>query len=349
MMQYSASSRFLRRRLSPMSVAAVIGATGFVGSHIVNHLLSKGYSVRCSTRSVDAAQWLKRIPNASSDKVSLHPLSLTSSGPSDEAQMDSMLRGPVSSVFFCAGFETQAPETIDFMVNNALATIRAARRNEVQTVVITSSGGSTNPPGLPSDTMKSEILHWSDPEQQKSANKWSPAAKTLMEINSLLDVGRNQQNEIVDADKAKASPRLVIMNPNLILGPQLQPGEVKGNSLPWIVKILKKESMAEQIPNDSMSVIDVRDLVALHVAAAEKSDASGRYWGVNKSFKWEEILTTFQKVLPSYTPPPRFEGEAKLETQFDHTRKESLGVPLRSLEETLQDLVAFMQERKVID
>lgn len=89
------------------------------------------------------------------------------------------------------------------------------------------------------------------------------------------------------------------MNPNLILGPQLQSGSVKGNSLPWIKKILTKETMAEMIPNDSMSIIDVRDLAALHVAAAENTEASGRYFGVNKSFEWREILSTFQVIFLS--------------------------------------------------
>lgn len=95
------------------------------------------------------------------------------------------------------------------MVNNALATIEACKSEKVPVVVLTSSGGSTNPPGITNETPKNEIIHWSDPEAQLAANKFSPAAKTLMEINALKAVGRNQQNEIVDNSVASISPRLV--------------------------------------------------------------------------------------------------------------------------------------------
>ena len=103
--------------------------------------------------------------------------------------------------------------------------------------------------------------------------------------------------------------------------------------------------MSESIPNDSMSIIDVRDLASLHVACAETGEASGRYFGVNRSWHWEDILSTLSKVHPGYRPPVRFEGVSATPTQFDFTRRDSLGVSLRSLEDTLGDLVSFFIER----
>ena len=166
-----------------------------------------------------------------------------------------------------------------------------------------------------------------------------------MELNSLSEYGRNSKNEVVDNKKAEGSPRLCIMNPNLILGPQLHPGPISGNSLPWIVSILKGEKMNSEIPNDSMSIIDVRDLAALHVACATDKTASGRYFGVNKSFPWEEILSGFEAAYPSYKKPKRFEGRSAVPTQFDFSRRDSLGLRLRSLDRTLADLVNFLSEK----
>jgi len=335
--------------LLEMKIASVIGATGFVGSAIVRTLCGRGYTVRCSSRNPAEAAWLKDLA-PSPEMIEICELNLSNGEPSAPVfdQMKEMMKDS-TGVFFCAGFEKQEQATIDYMTSNALATIRAARESKVGCVVLTSSGGSTNPPGLTNEIPKNEIIHWSDPDAQVAANKFSPAAKTLMELRSLEEVGRNKANEIVNVELARNSPRLIIMNPNLILGPQAQPGPVKGNSLPWIVKILKKESMSEKIPNDSMSIIDVRDLAELHVSAMEKEDASGRYFGVNKSFTWEEILSTFEQVYPKYTMPPRFEGEAAVPTQFDHTRKKTLNVELRDLRTTLQDLVAFLVERQQIE
>ena len=133
-------------------------------------------------------------------------------------------------------------------------------------MVLTSSGGSTNPPGHKNEVPKHELHSWSDPDVQQQNGRFSPAAKTLMEIASLAAVGRNQQNEVVDPERASKAPRLCIMNPNLILGAALKPGRVTGNSLPWVAKILRGESMNEKVPNDSMSIVDVRDLAMLHVA-----------------------------------------------------------------------------------
>eukprot|EP00536_Pseudo-nitzschia_multiseries_P002781 jgi/Psemu1/184268/e_gw1.38.26.1 len=106
-----------------------------------------------------------------------------------------------------------------------------------------------------------------------------------------------------------------------------------------------------------MSIIDVRDLAELHVAAALNPEASGRYFGVNRSFSWREILGAFAEATATstspyrYVPPPLKPGEdyeSAIATQFDHTRKNSLGVTLRPLEETLRDLVEFFVSKGAI-
>ena len=55
-------------------------------------------------------------------------------------------------------------------------------------------------------------------------------------------------------------------------------------------------------------------------------------------------------MYPTYKQkiPPRFEGESATPTQFDNSRRDSLGVKLRPLKETLKDLVDFLIERKLL-
>lgn len=57
--------------------------------------------------------------------------------------------------------------------------------------------------------IKDEINSWSNPDVQKERGKFSPAAKTLMELAALEFVGRNKRNEIIDKEKASNSPRFV--------------------------------------------------------------------------------------------------------------------------------------------
>lgn len=41
--------------------ALVTGASGFIGSHLVEHLLGRGYSVRCLLRKTSSTEWLKGL------------------------------------------------------------------------------------------------------------------------------------------------------------------------------------------------------------------------------------------------------------------------------------------------
>ena len=98
----------------------------------------------------------------------------------DSNPLDALVAG-CKGVFMCAGYEKQEPETIDFMVNAGLAVMSAASKNAAvaQTcVVLTSSTGSTNPPGAPSDAIKNEIDFLSDPEVQRQAFFWTFRKKT---------------------------------------------------------------------------------------------------------------------------------------------------------------------------
>eukprot|EP00397_Hematodinium_sp_SG-2012_P041290 GEMP01045435.1.p1 GENE.GEMP01045435.1~~GEMP01045435.1.p1 ORF type:complete len:335 (-),score=76.61 GEMP01045435.1:581-1585(-) len=321
----------------------VVGASGYVGSHVTCALLDRGYRVRGTMRDTSKVGITNSLMCMHADaKNNLELRSLVMAEEALQPAVWDALCAGVDAAFFCAGFEHQDKSTIDFMVNNTASLMQAAKRSSLSTIVLTSSGGSTNPPNLPPNTPKNEIEHWSDPDLQIKNDRFSPAAKTLMELNAFKEVGRNARNEVVNACEGHV-PRLCIMNPNLILGPDLR-SETQGNSLPWLAKILRGETMHE-IPNDSMSVIDVRDLAALHVACYERPSASGRYFGVDKSYPWEEILACFKELYPAYNMPSKDWMERKPVTLFDHARKESLGVPLRPLTETVRDLIAFFKAR----
>eukprot|EP00092_Neocalanus_flemingeri_P023617 GFUD01025614.1.p1 GENE.GFUD01025614.1~~GFUD01025614.1.p1 ORF type:complete len:344 (-),score=111.90 GFUD01025614.1:127-1158(-) len=325
----------------------VVGCTGFVGSQVTKALLKRGFSVRGACRNTGEARetfadsWICRTDQS----LELAELSFPVDGtPVADEVLDKLVEDVVG-VFMCAGHENQEPATIDFMVNAALSILKAAKKakNNI-TVVLTSSTGSTNLPEAAAGALKNETDFWSDPAKQQAAGKYSPAAKTLMEIKALEFVGRNKENQIVDQAEASSAPRLCIINPSLILGRRLQPGELKGNGLPWFARIIKGEAMTKEIPNDSMSIISVSDLALLHVACLEDTTASGRYFGVVQSWCWEDILSAVKKQVPEYQIPQKNFSDSKPVTKFDNSRRDALLLAAFGEEFKLKDLDAILEE-----
>ena len=147
------------------------------------------------------------------------------------------------------------------------------------------------------------------------------------------------------------------MNPSLILAPQLKPGEITGNGLPWFARITTGDAMNQQIPNDSMSIIHCEDLASLNVLCAfpkidenNPEPPSGRYFGVNQSWSWEDILNAIKSRRPSYTMPPKnFEIQNPV-TKFDNTRRDQLGLKtMKSLNEILDDTITYLEMKGVIN
>ena len=311
----------------------VIGISGYVGSHVAAELLNQGYSVNGTLRDPEGphANWINRelVPLAKEgQRLQLFPAELH-----DQASLETAMAG-CTGVIMCAGVETQVPETITLMVAAAENALNAVLRLGIQRAVFTSSTGSTNPPeGEP--PQKIETVHWSDSDQQISVGKYSPAAKTLMEKKAL---------EMMEANPGL---RVSIMNPSMIAGPVFQ--DEPASVLNFVSTILKKERMADAIPNGSMSMISVNDLAKLHIAALEQETASGRYFALKQSWHWKDILDAFGRLQPDYTPPEwPADAEPVTPTGFDFTRRDSLGVELKDLDEILGGVIDELKRRNML-
>lgn len=312
----------------------VIGVSGFVGSHVAAELLSRGISVNGTLRAprAPANRWLiDRVAPIAENNATL---TLRAADLNDPVSLKDAMAG-CSGVVMCAGIEEQAPSTIDLMVGAAHHVLDAATELGIARAVFTSSTGSTNPPqGEP--TIKNEVDHWSDPDAQIAAGKFSPAAKTLMDRTALA-----RMSESGDA------LRVSVINPSMIAGPAFQPEPVA--SLRAFHAIIEGRRMGDAIPNGSMSMIDVRDLAKLHVNALVSPTASGRYFGVKASWHWREILASLQRALPGYAPPlwPT-QLEPVRPTQFDLTRQATLGVALRDLDAITAGVIDELRARDLI-
>lgn len=176
------------------------------------------------TRTTIVSDIYEHVVNAETGAVST-----TNSKTADTLEALFPLLANTSGAVFCIGFEHQTVATINFMVGSALTLLAGVARvvaagppvDRTRTsrypVVLTSSTGSTNKPGADATVPKSELTAWSDPDTQLKNKRFSPCAKTLMEIEALRFCGRDQQNQLVRRGGGGCAPgegiRLSIINP----------------------------------------------------------------------------------------------------------------------------------------
>ena len=335
----------------------IIGSTGYVGSHVTKAFLLAGYTVRATSRDVKGTEaWLPNIVNNASITIHALDIDAQNGGFACKNALEKLLEG-VSVVCFCAGTEKQDESTIKFMSNTVEELVSTTQKvlcvagaSKKPCVIIASSTGSTNKPDADPAEPKSEITAWSDKEKQIANGRFSPAAKTIMETAALNLCGIGTDNSIIDQAVYDASPRLCIVNFSLILGSQLRPGEISAPGLKWFKSICQGQKMNEQIPNDSMSCIHTEDVGKLFVACAKNDKAQHRYFGVNKSFTWERILTEVSHVMKAYELPPKnYEEEAPV-TSFDKSRQQELltgagvGADLIDLPKMVLDAIQYFEK-----
>jgi hypothetical protein len=86
-------------------------------------------------------------------------------------------------------------------------------------------------------------------------------------------------------------------------------------------------------------------LADLFLAAYEKADARGRYFGVYGSWHWQDIYSELKRILPDMQMPLPITDSAERPTQFDFTRRNSLAVPFRDIQTCLRETVEWIQSK----
>jgi len=307
---------------------AVTGANGFIGSQIVNLLLRKGYKVRGTVQYHEPklVNFLKLLPNAAKN-LTLHEKDIV------DGCFDDVFQG-CDCVFHTASptlkhqREMKEPH-VDMYDHARFGTanvLESCKKNGVGTVVITSSMCSAIPKtNAPSGGLKAKIYedHWANPDFLKKKGSHYAASKTLAEKDAVKS--------------AKDSPiRLVRICPSFTIGPMLQP--TVNSSMERFARICAGIHH-EQIPNRSISFVDVRDTAAHHVAAYEKGkEVHGRYFSTTESWHWTRVYDALKVLNPQMKCPKPLPDGIRRERvrEYSTSRMKSLGVTERSLFQVLE-------------
>lgn len=329
----------------------VSGATGYIAQHIVKQLISKGYHVVGTVRSVAKGELLKKNVGSENFSYEIVP-DIQIEGAFDDA----LKKHPEVTVFLHTAspfhFKTDNPEK-DLLIpavngtKNALAAIKTYAP-QVKKVVITSSNAAVSPangddlPVINEDTWND--ITWE--EAKETPFHGYRGSKTFAEKAAWEFIREEKPNFVLST-----------VNPVLVFGPQAFDNEVKHelNTSAERVNSLIKLKPDDEVPSGLGSYVDVRDVAKAHLVAFENQDAEGqRLLLANGRFFNQEILDILNEniksldgKIPKGSPGVYPETKFWLNVNNDRTRK-LLGFELTSLKKTVVDTAEQVLEVNVI-
>uniref|UniRef100_A0A2C9U015 NAD-dependent epimerase/dehydratase domain-containing protein n=1 Tax=Manihot esculenta TaxID=3983 RepID=A0A2C9U015_MANES len=309
----------------------VTGAGGYLGSWVVQLLLSKGYSVHGTVREPADAKYahLSKLEKAS-DNLKLFKADLL-----DYNSLYSAVEG-CSGVFHVASpvpsitVPNPEVELMDPAVKGTLNVLEVCAQVKVKRVVVVSSGAAVSMnPSWPKGKVMDESC-WSNEEYCTSTKNWYCLSKTKAESQAF--------------EYAKQSGLdVVTVCPTLIWGPILQ-STVNASSMA-LIKLLKGY---ETVENKFRLVVDVRDVAEALLLAYEKPEAEGRYICSAHAVWTKDLVEKLRSIYPGFNYPKNF-SEGGEEQKLSSEKLKRLGWRYRTLEETLIDSVERYHKTEILD
>jgi dihydroflavonol-4-reductase len=320
----------------------VTGGTGFVGSHVVRALVAQGRSVRCLARLESRRDNLEGLP-----------VEIVSGDLADAASLARALSGVHTLYHVAADYRLWAKDPQELYRANAGGTeniLAAAAAAGVSRVVYTSSVAAL---GLKDDG--------------SPGDEATPVARER--IIGHYKKSKYDAERVAEKWAARGLP-VVIVNPSTPIGER----DIKPTPTGQLIVDFLNRRLPAYV-DTGLNLIDVRDVAAGHLAAAERGRPGERYILGNRNMTLKEILDVLAAVtglpapglrLPHWIPlsaaavatgvarvtgrPPRVSLESvRMSTHrmfFDAGKAvRELGLAQTPVEEPLARAVAWFRDR----
>jgi len=269
----------------------VTGASGYIGSHVVANLLSKGIKVRATVRDSSDPErvgHLESLPVSDGGDLEIVEMDLLDSESVQRAVADCQSVIHTAAVVVLKSERAQE-EIVDPSVvgtRNILDAIDAS--STVRSLVHTSSTAAIRPSS------------WED-GQTLTTDTWADDA--TIEENPYGLAKYSADKLVRDWHSSTESPvRMVTINPCVVLGPPLSKRHLRGS--PSFLMMLLRREIPFVIPMH-ISIVDVRDVAEAHVRALTMGEDAGRYLVVSGQMWWKEIARAIKIENPTLRVPTR--------------------------------------------
>jgi dihydroflavonol-4-reductase len=262
----------------------VTGGSGYIAGWIIIDLLHRGYRVKTTIRNLQREAEVRTTlaqHTALDDRLHFFQADLLDDAGWEQAatECENVLH-VASPIPFGANAKADLVKSAREGTRRVLDAARAA---STKRVVITSSVAACTPNLTPSEKEPTDENVWTD-INAPTTTEYSKS-KTLAE-----------QDAWSFAEKVRGQMEIVSVLPSAVLGPLL--GADNSGSLELVSRLL--EGKIPAIPNLGFSIVDVRDLVDLHLSAMTLPAASGQRFIGSTDYLWiNEIAKILRAELGS--------------------------------------------------
>ena len=264
----------------------VTGASGFVGKWCVVKLLEKGHHVRGTVRSEAKAAQVRDTVSALVGPEAMTRLDLVRADILDDAGWAEAMAGVTAVLHVATVIRGDEPRDQSLVIRPALEgterILKATHAAGIRRIVVTSSIASVGyGHGQVSGTRTYDESYFTNLENMR--HTWAYC------------IGKTQAERLAWAFAKEHGLELTTIHPGAIIGPALD--KDASISVGLVGGLLDGTTPA--LPSNGFSIVDVRDVADMHIAALENPAAIGqRYLATAEYMPFPEVARVVQELYP---------------------------------------------------
>lgn len=268
----------------------VTGGSGYIAGWCVAELLRRGCAVRTTVRGADREHAVRDAVSTVVDPADR--LSFAVADLMADDGWDAALKGVDRVLHVASPLGGAGVKDRDALVaparDGALRVLRAATAAGVKRVVMTSAANAASPSSYGTEGVTDETL-WTDPEDP-----------TLIPYRRSKTVAERAAWDFMKSNEG--ATELTTVLPGAVFGPVLTAGTIGSAG---IVGRMVSGAM-RGIPRIGLEVVDVRDVVDVHVRAMTSPHAAGERFLATGEFLWmADMARILREGLGERRPPGR--------------------------------------------